>query len=148
MGGAASHVTKHKIRVDPTIQGVPGCTEAYARLAAPFPRCPRLHTLGFMNTLAAIVSVIDLALNLVIYVLIAQAILSWLIAFNVVSLRSNGVRQVAYTLDRVTAPILRPIRRILPDMGGIDLSPMAAWLIIILVQRLLHGLIADAMLAH
>lgn len=101
-----------------------------------------------MNTLAAVVSVIDLALNLVIYVLVAQAILSWLIAFNVVSLRSNGVRQIAYTLDRVTAPILRPIRRILPDMGGIDLSPMAAWLIIILIQRLLHGLIADAMLAH
>jgi len=100
-----------------------------------------------MNTLAAVVSVIDIALNLLIYVLIAQAILSWLLAFNVISLRSSAVRQIAYTLERVTDPVLRPIRRVLPDMGGIDLSPMAAWLIIILVQRLMDGLLKDALIA-
>ncbi len=100
-----------------------------------------------MNTISALVSVIDLALNLLIFILVAQAILSWLLAFNVVSLRSPVVRQIAYTLERVTDPILRPIRRILPDMGGIDLSPMAAWLIIILVQRLMHGALADAALS-
>ena len=99
-----------------------------------------------MNTLAALVSVIDLALSLVIYVLVAQAILSWLLVFNVVSLRSNVVRQIAYTLERVTNPLLRPIRRVLPDMGGIDLSPMALILIIILIQRLLHGVLMDAAL--
>lgn len=100
-----------------------------------------------MNTLVALVSVVHIVLNLIIYVLIAQAILSWLIAFNVISLRAPAVRRIAYTLERTTDPLLRPIRRVLPDMGGIDLSPMALVLIIILIERVMEGLLLDAGIA-
>ena len=100
-----------------------------------------------MNSLVAIVSIVNIVLNLIIWVLVAQAILSWLIVFNVVSMRSNAVRQIAWTLQRLTDPLLRPIRRILPDMGGIDLSPMALILLIMLVQRLIPALMADLAIA-
>jgi len=75
-------------------------------------------------------------LGLLIYLLIAYAILSWLIAFNVVNTYNPAVRGISTTLGRLLEPLLRPIRRILPEMGGIDLSPMVLWLLIILIQRL------------
>lgn len=93
-----------------------------------------------MNTLATLISVIALVLTFIVWVLVGQAVLSWLIAFNVLSMRSNGVRQLANMLDRLTAPLLRPIRRVLPDMGGIDLSPMALILVIIILR---DGLLPD-----
>ncbi len=93
-----------------------------------------------MNTLATLISVVALVLTFIIWVLVGQAVLSWLIAFNVLSMRSNGVRQLANMLDRLTAPLLRPIRRVLPDMGGIDLSPMALILVIIILR---DGLLPD-----
>lgn len=93
-----------------------------------------------MNTLATLISVTALVLTFIIWVLVGQAVLSWLIAFNVLSMRSNAVRQIAFMLDRLTAPLLRPIRRVLPDMGGIDLSPMALILVIIIAR---DGLLPD-----
>jgi len=93
-----------------------------------------------MNTLATLISVIALVLTFIVWVLVGQAVLSWLIAFNVLSMRSNGVCQLANMLDRLTAPLLRPIRRVLPDMGGIDLSPMALILVIIILR---DGLLPD-----
>jgi YggT family protein len=60
----------------------------------------------------------------VIWVIIANAIISWLIAFDVVNLRNRIVRQIVSFLDAVTRPILRPLRRIIPTMGGIDISPL------------------------
>lgn len=96
-----------------------------------------------MNTLAALVSVIIIALDVIIWLVIAQAILSWLVAFNVVNLHNGFVRTVLSTLDRLLDPMLRPIRRVLPDLGGIDLSPMVLILLLILVQRLLPALLLD-----
>jgi YggT family protein len=60
----------------------------------------------------------------VIWVIIANAIISWLIAFDVVNLRNRIVRQIVSFLDAVTRPILRPLRRVIPTLGGIDISPV------------------------
>src|ERR1700749_1781848 len=61
---------------------------------------------------------------LYIYILIATAILSWLIAFNVVNMRNDIVHSVSYFLYQITEPVLRPIRAMLPNLGGIDISPI------------------------
>ncbi len=60
----------------------------------------------------------------VIWVIIANAIISWLIAFDVVNMRNHIVRSIVTFLDAVTRPILRPLRRIIPPLGGIDISPL------------------------
>ena len=97
-----------------------------------------------MNTLPALLSVFFLILDIVVWTLIAQAILSWLIAFNVISPRNQTVRQIAYGLERLTAPLLAPIRRVVPNMGGIDISPMVLIIAIIAIQRVLPALLLDA----
>jgi len=97
-----------------------------------------------MNTLAAILGIVIMVLQWLIWLLIIQAILSWLVAFNVVNTHNAFVRGVLNALDRILEPMLRPIRRILPDLGGIDLSPMVLILIIILIQRLIPALLADS----
>ncbi|MGL4976295.1 MAG: YggT family protein [Bosea sp. (in: a-proteobacteria)] len=66
----------------------------------------------------------DTLINLYIYILIASAILSWLVAFNVVNSRSPIVDRIGEFLYKVTEPALRPIRKILPNLGGIDISPI------------------------
>ena len=96
-----------------------------------------------MNSLIAIVGVVHIALNILIWTLVIQAILSWLIAFNVVSDRRGFVAQLNYGLRRLTEPLLAPIRRVVPDLGGIDISPMVLILAAILIQRLLPALILD-----
>jgi YggT family protein len=90
--------------------------------------------------LLAIFQIIDMILQLAVWLVIAQVILSWLIAFNVLNMSSGGVRAVLGGLDRVTAPIYRPIRRILPDFGGIDLSPIVVILALQILRKLNAGL--------
>jgi YggT family protein len=81
-----------------------------------------------------LLQILDLLLRLVTYVIIAQAILSWLVAFNVINTSNDFVRQILYALDRMTEPLYRPIRRILPDFGALDLSPMVVLLIVIILR--------------
>ena len=88
-----------------------------------------------MNTVAAIVGIVIMVLQWLIWIIIIQAILSWLVAFNVINTHNSFVRTVLVTLDRMLDPLLRPIRRVLPDLGGIDLSPMVLILGIIVVIR-------------
>lgn len=85
----------------------------------------------------AILDIILLILELYIWLLIAAAVLSWLIAFNVVNTRNQFVAMVGDFLYRITEPLLAPIRRMMPSLGGIDISPVILILIIILVQRLI-----------
>ncbi len=85
----------------------------------------------------ALLNVILLALQLYTYLIIASAILSWLVAFNVVNTRNDFVRSVWNFLDAVTEPVLRPIRRILPNLGGVDISPIILILLIIFIQNLI-----------
>lgn len=88
--------------------------------------------------LRALLDVVMLALNLYTWLLIASAVISWLIAFNVVNTRNDFVRAVWDFLYRVTEPALRPIRNILPNLGGIDVSPIILLLIIFFVQQVIR----------
>lgn len=74
-------------------------------------------------------------LQLVLWVVIAYAILSWLIAFNVVNLRNQGVWQISRALEGIARPLLRPFQRLLPTAGGMDFSPILLFLVIGGVQR-------------
>ncbi len=87
---------------------------------------------------------ISYLLTLYIWVLIAMAVLSWLIAFNVVNARNQVVRMVGELLYRITEPALRPIRKALPNLGGIDISPVIVILIIIFIQSVILPNIAKA----
>jgi YggT family protein len=91
--------------------------------------------------LIAIVDIIDLLLSIVTWVIIAQVILSWLFAFNVLNTSSQGVRTLAVAIDRLTAPLYRPIRPILPDFGGIDFSPLVILILIQVIKKLLAGVV-------
>ena len=90
-----------------------------------------LELLGFISSL----------ITLYIYVIIASAVMSWLIAFNVVNPYNQFVRSIWQALNAVTEPLLRPIRRILPNFGGIDLSPVVLILLLGFIQRLLPELL-------
>jgi len=97
-----------------------------------------------MNTVGAFVGIIIMVLQWIVWLIIAQAILSWLVAFNVINLQNRFVDGLYSFLNRVTEPMLRPIRRVLPDLGGIDLSPMVLILLIIVIQRMLPALLLDS----
>ncbi|HEX2624864.1 MAG TPA: YggT family protein [Sphingomicrobium sp.] len=90
--------------------------------------------------LLALFQIIDMILQLATWVIIGQVILSWLVAFNVINMQSNFVRTLAMTIDRITAPIYRPIKKILPDFGGIDFSPLIVLLGIQVLRKLNMGL--------
>lgn len=87
----------------------------------------------------ALFNIANLLLNVLVWIIIIQVILSWLFAFNVLNSNSQGVRAFVRALDRITDPLYRPIRKILPDFGGIDFSPLVLILLIKIVQMLLGG---------
>jgi YggT family protein len=91
-----------------------------------------------MGILHAIVDVIMVVLQLYVYLLIASAILSWLVAFNVVNTRNQFVSAIAEFLYRITEPVLRPVRSIMPDLGGLDISPIIVILIIYLIEQIIY----------
>jgi len=77
------------------------------------------------------------ALNIYIWILIANAIFSWLYAFNVINTRNQFVNMIGRALYQMTEPVLRPIRRFMPDLGGVDISPIILVLIIYLIQQII-----------
>ena len=74
--------------------------------------------------ISSLAAVVDIIFELFMWLLIIQAIMSWLLAFNVLNPRNQVVGMIWQFIMRITEPLLRPIRRILPNFGGIDLSPM------------------------
>ena len=72
----------------------------------------------------SVLMLIDRIIDLYVWVIIVSAVLSWLVAFDVVNMRNRFVYLVGDTLNRLTEPVYRPVRRFLPDMGGLDLSPL------------------------
>ncbi|MBB3145686.1 MULTISPECIES: YggT family protein [Phyllobacterium] len=90
----------------------------------------------------ALIRTIDLALDIYTWILIASAIFSWLYAFNVINSSNRFVASIGDFLYRVTEPALRPIRRFLPDLGGIDISPIVLLLIIFFIRQFLWTTIA------
>ena len=89
---------------------------------------------------------ISYLLTIYVYIVIAMAILSWLIAFNVVNTRNPVVHMIAELLYRLTEPVLRPIRTLLPNMGGIDISPIILFLIILFIQSVILPNIAKLLI--
>ena len=85
----------------------------------------------------SVLDIILLILQMYIWLLIASAVLSWLIAFNVVNTRNQVVAMVADFLYRITEPALRPIRSVMPNLGGIDLSPVILILLILLLENVI-----------
>jgi YggT family protein len=79
-----------------------------------------------------IVTVIDIYF----WILIAMVVVSWLTAFNIINRSNNVVRQISYALYRLTEPVLGPIRRFTPDLGGLDISPIIAILILQFIRYL------------
>ena len=73
-------------------------------------------------------------LDIYVWILIAAVILSWLVAFNIINRQNDIVRQVTYALYRLTEPVLAPIRRYLPDLGGLDISPIVAIIVIYFIR--------------
>ncbi len=90
--------------------------------------------------LIAFFEILDLLLRVLTWIIILQVILSWLVAFNVINTSSEGVRRFLTGLERFLEPLYRPIRRIMPDFGGLDLSPVVLLLAIAIVRMLLDGL--------
>ena len=85
----------------------------------------------------AVLDIVLLVLQIYIWLLIASAVLSWLIAFNVVNTRNQVVAMVADFIYRITEPVLRPIRSMLPNLGGLDVSPVILILLILLLENVI-----------
>lgn len=81
-----------------------------------------------------LIQIVTILLDVIWWFIIAQAIMSWLIAFNVINTHSEIVSQIWMVLDRICEPLYRPFRRIMPDFGGLDLTPMVV-LILIMILR-------------
>jgi len=94
--------------------------------------------------LLALIQIIQILLNVLWWIIIIQAILSWLVAFNVVNTHNDFVRQLLYALSRMTEPFYRPIRRILPDFGALDFSPLVVLLILEIVDSVILPRLAAA----
>ncbi len=94
----------------------------------------------------ALLKTIDKGLEIYSYILVVGAIYSWLYAFNVINSSNRFVNQIGLFLYNVTEPVLRPIRRVMPDLGGIDISPIILLLIIYFVQQLIWNTLAPALL--
>jgi len=86
----------------------------------------------------ALLDVIMLLLQLYWYVILAMIIMSWLIAFNVVNTRNQFVSQLWRILNQLTDPVLRPIRRRLPNFSGLDLSPLIVFVVIYFIQQVIY----------
>lgn len=97
------------------------------------------------NGMLALLLTVDYALGIYWWLIIASAVFSWLYAFNVVNPRNQFVANIGYFLHRVTEPALRPIRRFMPDLGGIDISPIILLLIIFFIRQFLWTSVAPAL---
>jgi YggT family protein len=95
------------------------------------------------TVLSALIQVVLVAINIYVFVLIASAVMSWLLAFNVLNHRNQLVGMLADFLYRVTEPALRPIRRFIPHLGGIDVSPVVLILILYFFQLILSSVLRD-----
>ena len=93
----------------------------------------------------ALIGILIMLLDIVWWVILIQFVLSLLIVFNVINTHNEFMRNLYGALEKMTEPLYRPIRRMLPDFGGIDFSPMVVVIIIMILQRLLTGVYMDVM---
>jgi YggT family protein len=100
-------------------------------------------TRGGKTMVLALIGVLMLLLDVVWWVIIIQFVLSLLLVFNVINTHNDFVRNLYAALEKMTEPLYRPIRRFLPDFGGIDFSPMVVVIILMVLDRLLAGVYLD-----
>jgi len=93
--------------------------------------------------LFSLFQIVDVLLQVLWWIIIIQAVLSWLVVFNVINTHNDFVRSFFNALDRLTRPLYAPIRRIMPDFGGLDFSPVVVLLLIYVLRILLAGLARD-----
>ena len=91
----------------------------------------------------ALIQVLMLLLDVVWWVIMIQFVLSLLLVFNVINTHNDFVRNLYAALEKMTEPLYRPIRRLLPDFGGIDFSPMVVIILLMVLNRLLEGVAYD-----
>ena len=95
----------------------------------------------------ALIGIADLLLSVVMWMIIIQVVLSWLFVLNILNANSGGMRAFVLALERISAPIYRPIRKMLPDFGGIDFSPLVVLILIQVLKKLLAGLALEYQMA-
>ncbi|MDB5673144.1 MAG: YggT family protein [Sphingomonas bacterium] len=95
--------------------------------------------------------IVEVLLNILWWIIVIQAVMSWLIAFNIINTWNDTVRSVWNALQKMTDPLYRPIRRIMPDFGGLDLSPLVVLLIIYILMTIIlpyiYNLLAGGVVA-
>ena len=96
----------------------------------------------------SLAKLIDSVIDIYTWVVIAGAIMSWLVAFGVVNVRNQFIRIIVDMLYRLTEPVLRPIRRILPNLGGVDISPVVLLLGLFFIRSLLWEYVWPAVVGH
>jgi YggT family protein len=96
----------------------------------------------------SLIGILMMLLDVVWWVIIIQFVLSLLLVFNVINTSNDFIRNLYGALEKMTEPLYRPIRRLLPDMGGIDFSPMVVVLLLMVLDRLLAGVYLDVMRSY
>jgi YggT family protein len=107
---------------------------------------PGKETQIWLLRMHAILNLLNTVISIYIWLLIASVMLSWLIAFNVISTGNRFVYEIRDFLYRITEPLLRPIRNLLPNLGGIDISPVVLILGLVFLQNLITHDLAPALL--
>jgi YggT family protein len=93
--------------------------------------------------LLALIQILLILLTVAWWIIVIQMVLSWLVAFNVINTSNDFVRGLMRGLDRITEPVYRPIRKVLPDFGGLDFSPMVVIIVLLILHKLLEGVARD-----
>lgn len=96
--------------------------------------------------LITVLNIVAILIDVAWWIIVVQAILSWLMAFNVINNYNDVVRSINHGLHVITEPIYRPIRRILPDTGALDLSPLVVLIIILVLRRAVLPALAQALI--
>jgi YggT family protein len=98
------------------------------------------------SSMQSLFQIILILLNVIWWIIIVQAIMSWLIAFNVINTYNDAVRSIWQALDKMTEPMYRPIRKIMPDFGALDLSPMVVLLALFILMNVVVPNLAASVL--
>jgi YggT family protein len=98
--------------------------------------------------LLALIQILLILLTVAWWIIVIQMVLSWLVAFNVINTHNDFVRGLMRGLDRILEPIYRPIRKVLPDFGGLDFSPMVVIILLMVLRKLLEGVALDVAMSY
>jgi YggT family protein len=95
----------------------------------------------------AVIATLNFIINIAWFLIIASAIFSWLYAFNIINVNNQAINMIGRSLYQLTEPLYRPIRRLLPNMGGVDLSPLVVLVILYFIWYFLNTTVAAALLS-